>query len=290
MQAFAIEAFRELSARWIWPALLHSVWIGLVTASMASLLIEGMAHLSHRARHAILLGAFALVAVGPLLATALPHAIAIFSTVETTSEREIIAFKKAVAETVTRERREHSPMPVAHVRSHAATIRVRFLESARENHESRESRATLSGCRMAALRRQPRRLHCARSKNGSALASRSRSRRARHPAKGTRDGPAAGAGSGAAGARPSAGGRAISWRYLPARDPAARAAGSSACPAIAWTRFWPTSLHTRGGSTTSSTSRSDLSSCSCSFTRPSTGSRGRCAGSESSVPTPWRFD
>ena len=75
MQAFAIEAFRELSARWIWPALLHSVWIGLLTSSAVALLFQCRARLCHRARHGVLLGALALVFLGPVVATGLHRAI-----------------------------------------------------------------------------------------------------------------------------------------------------------------------------------------------------------------------
>ena len=68
MQAFAIESFQDMSTRWIWSALLHSVWISLFAASTAALIIQAAARLSHRARHAILLGAMALVIVGPPIA------------------------------------------------------------------------------------------------------------------------------------------------------------------------------------------------------------------------------
>ncbi len=76
MQAFTLEAVRELSARWIWPALLHSVWIGVLAASTAALLFQSRARLCHRARHGVLLGALALVLVGPVVATGLQRAIA----------------------------------------------------------------------------------------------------------------------------------------------------------------------------------------------------------------------
>jgi bla regulator protein blaR1 len=115
MQAFALEAFRELSARWIWPALLHSVWIGLVAASLAALLIEAGANLSHRARHAILMAGLALVVAGPVVATALQHAIAILSPVERTSAWEITALTGSSGAAITSDGAERSPMPAARV-------------------------------------------------------------------------------------------------------------------------------------------------------------------------------
>ena len=55
MQALAIEAFQGLSASLVWPALLHSLWIGLLAASVVALVFQAGTRLSHRARHVILL-------------------------------------------------------------------------------------------------------------------------------------------------------------------------------------------------------------------------------------------
>ncbi len=71
MQAVAMDAFHELTARWIWLALLHSVWVGLVVAAVAAVILQASGRLSHRARHAILLVAGVLVILGPLVATIL---------------------------------------------------------------------------------------------------------------------------------------------------------------------------------------------------------------------------
>ncbi len=109
MQAFALEAWRELSSRWIWPALLHSVWIGLLAASLASLLNQAMAHRSHRARHAILLAGVGMVVAGPVLATALQHAIAVLLPKETTSAWEITAFTGSSGAGMSSEGAEYSP-------------------------------------------------------------------------------------------------------------------------------------------------------------------------------------
>ncbi|AMV36701.1 M56 family metallopeptidase [Planctomyces sp. SH-PL62] len=62
----AIEAAQGL----IWPALLHSVWLGLAAASVAALAANRLE--SHRARHAVFLGALVAVAIGsPSVAVAL---------------------------------------------------------------------------------------------------------------------------------------------------------------------------------------------------------------------------
>jgi beta-lactamase regulating signal transducer with metallopeptidase domain len=83
MHAVAIEAFQELSARWVWPALLHSVWIGLLAPSIGAMIIQTAASLSHRARHAILLGVLAMAITGPLIATTLQQSIFGQSSAET---------------------------------------------------------------------------------------------------------------------------------------------------------------------------------------------------------------
>ena len=57
MQAHAIEAFKSLIEWLIWPALLHSIWFGLLAASVVALVLQTFKHLSHRARHGVLLTA-----------------------------------------------------------------------------------------------------------------------------------------------------------------------------------------------------------------------------------------
>ncbi len=113
MQAFALEAFRELSARWIWPALLHSVWTGLVTAAISALILQSAMLRSHRARHAILVGALALVVTGTALATALQRAVAFLAPVDTSPAWEITGESTASEAAETGDGQPHSPMLVA---------------------------------------------------------------------------------------------------------------------------------------------------------------------------------
>jgi hypothetical protein len=65
MPAFAPEAFDGLIGRLLWLALVHSLWIGLLTASAVALIFQFASRLSHRARHAILAVAMLVVAWGP---------------------------------------------------------------------------------------------------------------------------------------------------------------------------------------------------------------------------------
>ncbi|WP_422924376.1 M56 family metallopeptidase [Singulisphaera sp. PoT] len=67
MPSLAPEAFQGLSARLLWLALLHGLWIGAAVASAVALIVQGRAGLSHRTRHAILLGSLAFVAIAPIL-------------------------------------------------------------------------------------------------------------------------------------------------------------------------------------------------------------------------------
>jgi beta-lactamase regulating signal transducer with metallopeptidase domain len=115
MQAFALEAFRELSARWIWPALLHSVWIGLLAAAISALIIQGATRRSHRGRHAILLGALLLVVAGTVLATALQRALAVHSPEAQTWAWEFIAETGPGEVAMTSDGAEHSTLSVARV-------------------------------------------------------------------------------------------------------------------------------------------------------------------------------
>ncbi len=76
MQAHAIEAIESLIDWFVWPALLHSLWIGLLAASIVALVFQAGTRLSHQARHAILLAAIALTILGPAVAALLEHTIA----------------------------------------------------------------------------------------------------------------------------------------------------------------------------------------------------------------------
>ena len=42
MQALAIEAVKSLIAWFVWPALLHSLWIGLLAASVVALVLQAL--------------------------------------------------------------------------------------------------------------------------------------------------------------------------------------------------------------------------------------------------------
>lgn len=70
MQAVALEAVRWLSERLIWPALLHSLWVALLAASCAALLLQLGRRLSHRSRHAILIMALLCAAIAPVIMVA----------------------------------------------------------------------------------------------------------------------------------------------------------------------------------------------------------------------------
>jgi beta-lactamase regulating signal transducer with metallopeptidase domain len=80
MQAVAIEAFERLIASFIWPALLHSLWIGLLAAAVAALVLQTCTRLSHHARYGILLAALFLTVLGPGVSMLLQCTIASRST------------------------------------------------------------------------------------------------------------------------------------------------------------------------------------------------------------------
>jgi bla regulator protein blaR1 len=111
MQAVAIESFQQLSERVIWPALLHSVWIGLVAASVSALILQSAGRLSHRARHAILLGAIALVVLGPAIATALERSRPHRRAAEGSPYWVITAGRPQAEEHVMTQAPKSSPMP-----------------------------------------------------------------------------------------------------------------------------------------------------------------------------------
>ncbi len=93
MQAIAIDRLEELSTCFLWPALLHSVWIGLVTASVSAFILQASARLSHHARHAILASAIAVVITGPAIATLLQQALAARTLAENASGWDVMAGK-----------------------------------------------------------------------------------------------------------------------------------------------------------------------------------------------------
>ena len=108
MHAVAIESFQELSARWIWPALLHSVWIGLLVAAVCAIVVNGSARLSHGARYAILLVALALAILGPAVVTVFERRLAAV-TATTAPELVITAQTAPGAERVSGPLAAHSP-------------------------------------------------------------------------------------------------------------------------------------------------------------------------------------
>jgi hypothetical protein len=66
MPTFAPEAFGGLTGRLVWLSLIHSLWIGLLAASVVALILQSAPRLSHRTRHAILAAAMLVAAVGPI--------------------------------------------------------------------------------------------------------------------------------------------------------------------------------------------------------------------------------
>jgi beta-lactamase regulating signal transducer with metallopeptidase domain len=71
MQAIAIESFQSLSARLIGLGLMHGLWISLGVASVVALGFQLRPHLSHRARHRVLVIALLLVTAAPIVVTRL---------------------------------------------------------------------------------------------------------------------------------------------------------------------------------------------------------------------------
>jgi beta-lactamase regulating signal transducer with metallopeptidase domain len=66
MPTFPAEAFGGLTVRLVWLGLIHSLWIGLLAASVAALVGQSAPRLSHRRRHAILVAAMSVAALGPI--------------------------------------------------------------------------------------------------------------------------------------------------------------------------------------------------------------------------------
>jgi beta-lactamase regulating signal transducer with metallopeptidase domain len=76
VQAVALEAYQSVTRDFVWPALLHSLWIGLGSASLFALLLQFRPRLSHRTRYAACLTGLVLAIAGPLAATIIQHSIA----------------------------------------------------------------------------------------------------------------------------------------------------------------------------------------------------------------------
>jgi beta-lactamase regulating signal transducer with metallopeptidase domain len=76
MQALAIEAFESLVTWLVWPALLHSLWIGLLATSVVALLLQSCTRVSRHAQYGALLAALVLTILGPAVATLIQHVIA----------------------------------------------------------------------------------------------------------------------------------------------------------------------------------------------------------------------
>jgi hypothetical protein len=60
MQPLSRAAFQALSGRMLELGLLHSLWIGLVTASLVALAFQAVPRLSHGKRHGVAQAASAL--------------------------------------------------------------------------------------------------------------------------------------------------------------------------------------------------------------------------------------
>lgn len=73
MQALALEAIQGMTGGLLWLALLHALWIGLAAAGGVALAFQAGRPFAHRARHAGLLAALGLVAVGPPALSALQY-------------------------------------------------------------------------------------------------------------------------------------------------------------------------------------------------------------------------
>ena len=89
MQAIGFEAFQGVTGRLVGLGLLHSLWIGLLVASLVALALQIRPRLSHQTRHRILLAALLLVATGPVLATLLHSSLASCPTRKTSPSEPI---------------------------------------------------------------------------------------------------------------------------------------------------------------------------------------------------------
>jgi beta-lactamase regulating signal transducer with metallopeptidase domain len=69
MPTISLEAFEGLGGRLVGLGLVHSIWLGLLVASLVALAFQVRPEMSHTSRHRILLLALFLNAVGPVVAT-----------------------------------------------------------------------------------------------------------------------------------------------------------------------------------------------------------------------------
>jgi BlaR1 peptidase M56 len=132
MHAVAIEAFQELSVRCIWLSLLHSVWIGLLSASICALITQAAARLSHQTRHAILLGALALAITGPGIVTILQQAIFVQAPAELATAWKVTAGTRPGEEPSKKPGTVHTKMPFTEAdrpRSRTTTLLAESLSS-----------------------------------------------------------------------------------------------------------------------------------------------------------------
>ena len=189
MQTAAIEALQDLTLRWIWPALVHSVWIGLLAASISALIMQAAGRLSHRARHGILLGALALVTAGPAIATILERTSAVATGSKTTSLWVIAASSKRDGERLIQSRVQSSQSASAEFgRSQFDLGRFEAGSFATISIIATENPARCFDC--VVLRcRNLRKLHDAGGENRSSLASRIRACTARDSHDMRSDGP-----------------------------------------------------------------------------------------------------
>jgi Zn-dependent protease with chaperone function len=74
MPTFALDALGALTGRLTWLALIHSLWIGLLVASVGALILQTFSRLSHGMRHTILAVAMLIAAMGPVAAALASHA------------------------------------------------------------------------------------------------------------------------------------------------------------------------------------------------------------------------
>jgi beta-lactamase regulating signal transducer with metallopeptidase domain len=82
MSPISLEALEGLIGRLFTLGLIHSLWIGLLAASFASIVFQTWPRLSHRARHRLLWGSIGWVVCGPILAVVIQRNAASSNVVE----------------------------------------------------------------------------------------------------------------------------------------------------------------------------------------------------------------
>jgi beta-lactamase regulating signal transducer with metallopeptidase domain len=75
MQAIGFEAFQGVSGRLVGVGLIHSLWIGLLVASVVALALDVRPRLSHQSRYMMVLVALVLVAIAPFVVTPLHYSL-----------------------------------------------------------------------------------------------------------------------------------------------------------------------------------------------------------------------